>query len=129
MRWRSRPLKEPTAASLFWRNVGGRSCKGRFIEPGCEDEKTAESRHALLRRAAGALCVLTMVIFGVLAGQRYLAPSESSAGDRIANQKVTSTAAGEPSEIASVEADGASSPCGSCDARHRHILRLREANP
>jgi hypothetical protein len=56
-----------------------------------------------------------MIIFGVLAGQHYLAPSES---DKMAT--------GVPAAAAAAEV---STPCGSCDARHRHILRLREAAP
>ena len=91
---------------------------------------TADARNALVWRAAGALCVLTMVVFGVLAGQYYFASSDSNAVDRIAGPKqVTLKAADETSAGASVEAGSVSSPCGSCDARHRHIIRLREADP
>jgi hypothetical protein len=76
---------------------------------------TSEASPGVTWRAAGALCVLTMIIFGVLAGQHYLAPSES---DKMAT--------GVPAAAAAAEV---STPCGSCDARHRHILRLREAAP
>ncbi len=79
---------------------------------------TTDAPHAVTWRAAGALCVLTMIILGVLAGQHYLAPSESG-----------SMATGVPAAAADAESGGVSAPCGSCDARHRHILRLREANP
>ena len=91
---------------------------------------TADARHALLWRAAVALCVLTMVVLGVLAAQHGPAPGDSSADDRIGREKqVTLTAAGDPSADASGEPGGVSSSCDSCDARHRHIRRLREAAP
>jgi hypothetical protein len=91
---------------------------------------TADARNAFVWRAAGALCVLTMVVFGVLAGQYYFASSDSNAVDLIAGPKqVALTAADEPSAAPSMEAGRVSSSCGSCDARHRHILRLREADP
>jgi hypothetical protein len=89
---------------------------------------TADARHALLWRAV-VLCVLTMVVLGVSAAQHGPAPGDSSAVDRVdADMQVSSTAADGPSADASVEPGGVSS-CGSCDARHRHILRLREADP
>jgi len=74
-----------------------------------------------VRRVTGALCVLALVVFGVLAGQNYLARGDSDAVDRLANSA--------PSAVVPVQAGGVSAPCGSCDARHRHIARQREATP
>jgi hypothetical protein len=82
---------------------------------------TKDVGHGIARRVAGALCVLALVVFGVLAGQHYLAPGGSDAVDRFGN--------GGPPAGFPVEAGGVSAPCGSCDARHRHIARQREATP
>jgi hypothetical protein len=99
------------------------------MSPGKAMNGTADAHPALLWRAAVALCVLTMVVLGVSAAQHDPAPSDSTAVDPVDGEKqVSSTAADDPSADASVEPGGVSS-CGSCDARHRHILRLREADP
>jgi hypothetical protein len=100
------------------------------MSPGEQMKGTAGAHRVLVWRAVGVLCVLTMVVLGVLAGKHYLAPSESSAVDPSAGQNdLTSKATGETAAAASADAGGASSPCDSCDARHRHILRLREESP
>lgn len=93
-------------------------------------KRTAAAGHAIAWRVAFAVCVLMMAVLGVLAGQRYFAPGDSNAVDRIASQERTAaTSADGSSAGASVETGGASPGCGSCDARHRHIIQLREANP
>lgn len=89
---------------------------------------TANAPHVLVWRAVSALCVLTMIIFAVLAAQHYLVPSGSSAVGRSAGQDELPLTDESPA-AASVEVGGVSAACSSCDARHRHILRLREANP
>lgn len=91
------------------------------MDPGVEMKGTGGARHARVWRAAAALCLLTVVVLGVLAAQHDPAPGVSKALDL--------DGADDPAADASVEAGGVSSPCGSCDARHRHILRLREADP